>query len=250
MSGFGACSSSDSTRAKQKLRNTRDGQDERVTPRAVVFDLWDTLVDWPREESVVLRQEWSERLGIDADRMDELWNEPAAYRRRESGPLAPVLRLICDEAGSDADVDELIDWRVEMTRRFLVPRAGVLETIAELRRREVKVGLISNCTEDVVLAWEHTALHGRFDAAVFSAEAGCVKPEPEIYELACEALGTAAPDCVFVGDGANDELGGARRMGMTPVLIHRVGEDPPWDAVRDWPGLRVTSIPEVLELVA
>ena len=192
-----------------------------MTPRAVVFDLWETLVDWPHQESLVLRQRWSERLGIDLERLDELWYEPAAYRRRESGPLAPLLRGICEETGSSADVDELIEWRVEMTRRFLVPRDGVLETIAQLRSRGRKVGLISNCTEDVVLAWEHTRLSGVFDAVVFSAQVGCVKPEPEIYELVCEALAVAASDCVFVGDGANDELGGAERIGMTPVLIHR-----------------------------
>jgi HAD superfamily hydrolase (TIGR01509 family) len=221
-----------------------------VTPRAIVFDLWETLVDWPHQESLVLRQRWSERLGIDLERLDELWYEPAAYRRRESGPLAPLLRVICEETGSSADVDELIEWRVEMTRRFLVPRDGVLETIAQLRSRGRKVGLISNCTEDVVLAWEHTRLSGVFDAVVFSAQVGCVKPEPEIYELVCEALGVPASECVFVGDGANDELGGAERIGMTPVLIHRAGEAPPWDGLRDWPGLRVTSIPEVLALVA
>jgi putative hydrolase of the HAD superfamily len=221
-----------------------------VTPRAVVFDLWETLVDWPHQESIVLRQRWSERLGIGVERLDELWYAPAAYRQRESGPLAPILHAICEETGSRADVAELIDWRVEMTRRHLVPRQGALETIAELRRRGLKVGLISNCTEDVVLAWEHTKLFGLFDAAVFSSQAGWVKPEPEIYELVCEVLEVAASECVFVGDGANDELGGAARMGMTPVLIHRAGEAPPWDGLRDWQGLRVTSIPEVLELVA
>ena len=221
-----------------------------MTPRAVVFDLWDTLVDWPQEESISLRRRWSERLGVGAERLDELWRDPSAYRQRESGPLEPILRVICEATGSTADVDELIDWRVEITRRYLVPRDGALETIAELRRRGLKVGLISNCTEDVVLAWEHTHLCGVFDAVVFSAQAGCVKPEPEIYELACEGLGVAPSDCVFVGDGANDELGGAERLGMTPVLIHRAGEAPSWEGLRDWPGLRVTSIPEVLGLVA
>jgi putative hydrolase of the HAD superfamily len=221
-----------------------------VTPRAVVFDLWETLVDWPHEESAVLRQRWSERLGIGLERLDELWYDPEAYRRRESGPLAPILHVICEETGSSADVDELIDWRVAVTRRSLVPRDGALETIAQLRSSGLKVGLISNCTEDVVLAWEHTPLSGAFDAAVFSALAGCVKPEREIYELVCAALGVTASDCVFVGDGANDELGGAERVGMTPVLIHRAGEEPPWDGLGDWQGLRVTSISQVLALVA
>ncbi len=54
---------------------------------------------------------------------------------------------------------------------------------------------------------------------------------------------------MFVGDGANDELGGARRVGMDAILIHRAGEEPPWPEVREWDGPRVTSIPAVLDLL-
>jgi putative hydrolase of the HAD superfamily len=94
----------------------------------------------------------------------------------------------------------------------------------------------------VALVWDESPFAGLADAAVFSATAGCMKPEPEIYELACRALGVEARDCLFVGDGANDELGGAERLGMRPVLIHPPGEQPPWDGLASWDGLRITSI--------
>jgi FMN phosphatase YigB (HAD superfamily) len=54
---------------------------------------------------------------------------------------------------------------------------------------------------------------------------------------------------VFVGDGANDELAGARRGGLDAILIHRPGEDPPWPELAEWDGPRVTSIPGVLEVL-
>jgi len=38
-------------------------------------------------------------------------------------------------------------------------------------------------------------------------------------------------------------------VGMTPVLIHTAGQDPAWEGLRDWSGLRITSIPQVLELL-
>jgi FMN phosphatase YigB (HAD superfamily) len=53
---------------------------------------------------------------------------------------------------------------------------------------------------------------------------------------------------VFVGDGANDELEGARRVGMDAILIHREGEDPLW-GLDAWDGPRVTSIPGVLDVL-
>jgi putative hydrolase of the HAD superfamily len=216
--------------------------------RAVVFDLWETLVRWPQEESGELRRRWAGRLRVPAERLDELWYG-ATYRHRETGPLAPVLTAICGELGSAADVDELLRWRLELARTALVPAAGVVETLSDLRRRGLRLGLISNCTEDVALVWSETAFAELFDAPVFSAIAGCAKPDPEIYRLACNLLGVEPTECLFVGDGANDELAGAVRVGMTPVLIHRPGEDPHWPELRDWPGPRVVQIPEVLELV-
>jgi putative hydrolase of the HAD superfamily len=221
-----------------------------VSPRAVVFDLWETLIRWPREESRVLRERWSERLGVSAERMEELWYEAGAYERRESGPLLPFLREICAAAGSDAAPDEVLAWRVELARKALVPEADTVDALEELRRRGYLLGVISNCTEDVAIVWPETALRPLFDVAVFSSTAGCMKPDPRIYRLVCAELGVDAAECLFVGDGANDELAGAQRIGMTPVLIHRPGEDPEWDGLREWPGLRVTSISEVLELLS
>ena len=90
---------------------------------------------------------------------------------------------------------------------------------------------------------------GLFDAEVFSSRVGLAKPDPRIYLHCCESLGIEPRQAVFVGDGANDELAGARRVGMEAILIHRPGEDPPWAEVREWDGPRVTSIPEVLDVL-
>jgi len=76
-----------------------------------------------------------------------------------------------------------------------------------------------------------------------------VKPDPRIYYACCDALGVEPGDAVFVGDGANDELDGARRAGMQAILIHAPGQDPVWPEARTWDGPRVTSIPEVLEVL-
>ena len=97
--------------------------------------------------------------------------------------------------------------------------------------------------------WGETELHGLFDSELFSCDVGLRKPDPRIYLLACEQLGVEPAEALFVGDGANDELAGADRVGMRAVLIHRPAEEPQWDGLRDWPGPRITSIPEILEVV-
>ena len=148
----------------------------------------------------------------------------------------------------DAAVRKCVRLRSDFTRRALVPRDGAIETLDELRRRGFKRGLISVCSSDVEEAWAEIELAPHLDEVVLSCTVGLRKPDPAIYLLTCDRLGVEPAECLFVGDGANDELAGAERVGMTPVLIVPDGTEPRWREVREWQGLRVSSIPEVLEL--
>lgn len=218
--------------------------------RGVVFDLWQTLAVWPVEKSDELRRSWSESLGVTPEQLGAAWLGSDIYRLRETGPIAAAITALHEALGVTGDVDAIVRHRLELTRDALVPVPGAVSTLGALRERGIATGLVSNCTEEVALVWETTAFAGLFDAEVFSATAGCAKPEREIYELALARLGVPASEALFVGDGANDELRGAEEVGLTPVLVTPNGEEPLWDGLRDWPGLRVGSIPEVLDLVA
>jgi putative hydrolase of the HAD superfamily len=218
--------------------------------RAVVFDLWQTLATCPEDDSAAFRRRWSRKIGIDPEELDALWHAPGAYETRESGPIATALALVHAAVGVESEVGEVVDWRLDMARRALVPEPGVVPTLIELRRRGIALGLISNCTEDVALVWHESPFAELVDVAVFSATAACMKPDRRIYELALARLGREAGECLFVGDGANDELEGARNVGMTPVLFQNGGDASSWPALEGWSGLRVTEIPQVLGLVA
>jgi putative hydrolase of the HAD superfamily len=218
--------------------------------RAVVFDLWHTLALWPEDESRRFRSRWSEWIGAEPEKIDEAWYADGAHERRETGPIALALAAVHETLGSDAGVDEVVAWRMEMARRALVPVPGAVEALHGLRARGLLLGLISNCTEEVALVWSESPFAGLFDAAAFSATAGCMKPDRRIYEGVLAELGVPASAALFVGDGANDELEGARRVGMTPVLVQHNGAAPLWDGLEDWDGERITSIPQILGLVA
>jgi putative hydrolase of the HAD superfamily len=212
--------------------------------RAVIFDLWDTIVDWPAEDWQGLKDKLADRMGFEPARFDELWEE--TYWRRQTSPIRTAFEAMGAEPGA---VEELVSLRAEFTRAGLRPRQGVVETLRTLRERGFRLGLISVCSEEVPLLWAETPFNGLFDSTVFSATCGLRKPDPKIYLLACRELEVSPQDALFVGDGANDELAGAEQVGMRAVLIHRPGRKPHWPELHDWPGLRITSIPEVLELV-
>ncbi|MFL5953961.1 MAG: HAD family hydrolase [Gaiellaceae bacterium] len=209
--------------------------------KAVVFDLWETLIDWDHDANALMHERVRERVGFD---FHERWNRAA---ERYTTPVRAVL----DTVGVPPDaIEEVVAIRADFVRHCLVPRAGAVETLRELRARGYRVGLITVCTEDVELLWDESGFAGLFDAEVFSNAVGLSKPDPRIYLHCCELLGVEPHEAVFVGDGANDELEGARRVGMEAILIHRPGQDPFWPELAGWDGPRVTSIPEVLEVLA
>lgn len=87
--------------------------------------------------------------------------------------------------------------------------------------------MISNCSSDVRISLRDHNLEKWFDAVVLSAEVGVMKPAPEIYRMASERLGVEPGDCLYVGDGSDNELEGAATAGMTPILYDPNRAAPP-----------------------
>jgi len=212
--------------------------------RAVIFDLWDTLVLYDVEHSRATERRIAERLGVDPDQFHRVWRESRS--ERDGGSLADSFRSV---GATDELLPELHDLRRNAFREVAVPQEGALETLRELRERGFRLGMISVCSEEVAELWEETPFAGLFDSTVFSCSVGLRKPDPAIYRLALDELAVEPGDAMFVGDGANDELAGAERVGMRAVLILRPEQgEPYWEEARGWQP-RITSIPEVLELL-
>ena len=213
--------------------------------RAVIFDLWQTLVPWSVEASDRFYERMADSIGVERGRFRKAWVKGRASR--EIGPIADHLRGLFADLDAEGDLNQLISMRREWTRESLVPRPDALETLAELRRRGHRLGLITVCAEEVARVWEETALAGAFDETVFSCEVGISKPDPRIYEIACEGLGVEPGECLFVGDGANDELPGAERVGMTAVQLRVPGEALTPEGER-WQGASIERLTEVIDL--
>jgi HAD superfamily hydrolase (TIGR01509 family) len=109
----------------------------------------------------------------------------------------------------EAEVRKAVEHRVPNTALF-----AYIE--AELKPK-YKIGMLSNASYNVLkhlFTPEQTAL---FDATVLSYEAGLVKPDPDMYNLAAERLGTDVEHCIVVDDQER-HIEGARSAGMQAVL--------------------------------
>ena len=139
--------------------------------KAVIFDLWDTLVDWPVDEAQALNRGLAARIGLSEAEFAQRWQ--AHYVFSQTQPLATLYRAI---GVPEEHVETHVSARHEFARQALRPRDGALPTLAELRRRGIRLGLISMCSEDVPAVWPETALAGCFDAETFSATTGSRSP--------------------------------------------------------------------------
>ncbi|HEY5160130.1 MAG TPA: HAD-IA family hydrolase [Gaiellaceae bacterium] len=100
----------------------------------------------------------------------------------------------------------------------------VLPTFAELRKNGLKLGLVSNTARDLPAFVVHHGLD--VDVAIDSREHGKTKPDPSIFSAALAALGVEPERAVMVGDSPEDDIAGARALGLRAYLLDRGGDYP------------------------
>ena len=100
----------------------------------------------------------------------------------------------------------------------------VLPVLEELRAQELKIGLVSNGIRDLTEFVEYHRLE--VDAIVDSRSHGRVKPHPTIFRAALELLAVAPSAAIMVGDSLEDDIEGARALGMRAILVDREDRNP------------------------
>ncbi|MDX5931459.1 haloacid dehalogenase type II [Acidiphilium acidophilum] len=224
----------------------------RDAPKAVLFDVFGTLVDW-RGSVIAGLSAFGAARGISAD-----WAEIADSWRRAYRPSMDRVRrglvpwTILDDLHRDAlmniarrhEIGPLDDADCEHLVRLwhrLAPWPDVAEGLGRLKSVAI-IGPLSNghLALQVSLAkrnlfpWDVT-----FGADLFRH----YKPDAEVYLGACDLLGLA-PDQVMLAAAHNDDLAAAASFGLATAFISRPAEHGPgtgdrakpaeaWDIVTD-----------------
>ena len=237
--------------------------------KAVIFDLYETLItqfdsSWePPKISV------AERLGIEEEIFRRHW-EPLRVGWRKGCPdrYEEVLEAVCEAAGRSPDRQVIAELAGERHDSRLPPfenvEPAIMELVDGLRSRGLKLGVVTNAAIGDVEPWPRCRLAPYFQAFVASCSVGLLKPDRRIYECCLEALGVTAAEAVFVGDAGNEamnELDGAMRVGMRPLWAtwfldrwppgtrRMPGREPPFPRLRattdlpDWVSLQLLPGP-------
>ncbi len=110
-----------------------------------------------------------------------------------------------------------------------------LPTLEAVREHGLKIGLLSNSARDLD---EFVAHHGLVvDAVLTSGAHGKTKPHETIFRRMLELLDVAPDEAVMVGDTVEDDIDGARAVGMQAVLVDREGRFPDRERLTDLRGL-------------
>ncbi|MFG1909865.1 HAD family hydrolase [Kribbella sp. NPDC048928] len=217
--------------------------------KVLLTDLFSTLISGGDSERDVVNAQMGSALGVDATAFQQAF-DASSYERfiGAYGDLPNTLRVIAERCGgtpTDEQVQEATNLRRALAQRLLSRApAATLETLAAFKASGWRIGLISNITAETQLQWPASPLAKYYDATAFSAEVGAAKPDPTIYHAACDALGAAPADCVFIGDGNDNELTAAAALGMYTIRTTEHANNAP-----TWPGPTVPTFADLRNLV-
>jgi putative hydrolase of the HAD superfamily len=197
--------------------------------RAVVFDVDFTLARPGPELGPAGYRELGLRYGLDLD--------PSLYEEARAAAFAEVKRhpeLDHDEEIWILFTEQIIrgmggvgptyEAAVEMERGWMKAAHfalydDALPALEELRARGLKLGLLSNSARDLD---EFVVHHGlEVDAVLTSYSHGKTKPHESIFWALLERLGVEPAEAVMIGDTIEDDVEGARAIGMQAVLLDR-----------------------------
>ncbi|MDE0592158.1 MAG: HAD family hydrolase [Dehalococcoidia bacterium] len=214
---------------------------------AVTFDLWQTLVfeNDGTAISMVRREARSEQmvqrlsqfgveleLSVVRESFNSLSSEITAGH--DDGYDAPyedwikilVERLapeLAEQIGSAeiAHIGKLVDQTFLDTPPKLLD--GTKELLGELKKRGLKIGLISNTgltSPQTYSKWfAQLGILDGFDFLAFSNGQSVAKPDAAIFEITLTNLGVDANRSLHVGDNMHTDVAGAAAVGMSTVWV-------------------------------
>ncbi len=184
--------------------------------KAVIFDMFETLVSMFSGDTY-FSEDMATDLNIPVDAFKKAWHSTEHDRSCGNCTIEEGIKKALEMLGcySEESVKLLSDKRKKnLEGIFERTPVDTIALLQEIKRRGIKIGLISNCYSDEADAIRKSSIFPYLDVALLSYEQGICKPDHEIYKKAMEELGITAEECLYVGDGGSNELFAARDLGM------------------------------------
>ncbi len=184
---------------------------------AVLFDHYETLIT---ESGITPTRagRLADALGLPQDAYRREWKVRRPLVVRGELSFAAALTEISQLTIGCADTAAIQALCQQRAREKAVvfatidPRIAAL--ISSLIQSGVKLGVVSNGFDEDVAGWSGCSLASAFRYTAFSCHERTAKPEAEIYRRALNGLSADPETTLYVGDGGDEELEGAARVGL------------------------------------
>jgi len=187
--------------------------------QAVVFDMYETLVT-QLQSPLYYGSQIAQDLGLAPEIFLPDWRKTEEDRATGKRTFEEVMEMLMRQHGiyTPETHSRVVKRRIAVQADcFFHLHPQILPMLGELKKRGIRVGLITNCFSEEAKLIRKSELFPFFDGPCLSWEAGIRKPDPAIFHACLEKLGASAEKCLYVGDGGSRELETARALGMQAV---------------------------------
>jgi putative hydrolase of the HAD superfamily len=215
--------------------------------RAVIFDMDNTLFDF-----VAAKLHACERVAEFMGRSDgERLFEYFLHGRHGFESPENIKDYLLDRGcfGEEAFA-ACIDIYQREKLSVLVPYPGIHYILRELRKKPVKLAVLTDAHRDnALLRLQKLDLASYFDHIITTDMTGTKKPALEPFLLALQLLGTAAEETLLIGDSVRRDIAPGKILGMITAYA-RYGDRNIRSTVECTPDLVFDSIQDINNLLS
>lgn len=183
---------------------------------AVIFDMYETLITL-YESPLYFGAQIAMDAGIPVERFQTLWRPTEKGRAIGEYTFEGLMERFLKECDcySEEKLRRIVDKRFACKKAaFEHLHEEILPMLDALKKKGIKIGLISNCFDEEAIVIKQSILYPYFDAVCLSYEERVQKPDQEIFQRCLERLQMSAGECLYIGDGGSNELEAAMLAGM------------------------------------
>lgn len=191
-----------------------------MSEKYVVFDLWYTLIYFPKG------WETFNHLKREFDLDPNFWREKIKpiFLCKHQTEIISFLRDFMQVTGIKLDENE----HAMLMNQILVEDfkecrlyEDSIETLINLRKKRYKLGVISNQASFYEPCYCKFGLDKIIDMTVFSNRVGVRKPNEEIYKYFLNRVGITPQEVIMVGDDYNHDYLIPKKIGMKSLWLRR-----------------------------
>jgi putative hydrolase of the HAD superfamily len=159
-----------------------------------------------------------------SQRVDEEIQRDYAAGRPEEVEIAAIYDAALRAIGLNLEptlIERVMELEQEGWLNSVHVGPDVVQTLEELRRQGLRLGIVSNAAylpRLMKAQLDALGLAQYFNAVTFSSEVGVRKPHPAIYQDALAKVGVEPARTLFVGDRVREDVQGPKSLGMRAVL--------------------------------